>query len=249
MRLPEHLDRFVRPRLSTVVRSIVGRGFRLCNSVRAQRILRPDYQPNGGSDECCAGRCTSHQARRGRKLHRRGLSGGGSRWAGALADAGYGRLVHAGRAHRVALDSVGQTLHCLSRVGRICVGKGAPTGDLSRRHSDDPAQYDAHGRRPRPPVQPSGDVGKWRAGPGHNLGRARQRQQIQDGTRYRQMQAAQPSAPAARSAAISAGSSQPARVASASSPRFGGWGGIGMSGTVRLNRGAGAGCAIPSIST
>jgi hypothetical protein len=148
MRLPEHLDRFVRPRLSTVVRSIVGRGFRLCNSVRAQPILRSDYQPNGGSDECCAGRCTSHQARRGRKLHRRGLSGGGSRWAGALADAGYGRLVHAWRAHPVALDSVGQTLHCLSGVGRICVGKGAPTGDLSRRHSDDPAQYDAHGAAP-----------------------------------------------------------------------------------------------------
>ena len=145
---------------------------------------------------------------------------------------------------------VGQTLHCLSGVGRICIGKGSPAGDLSRRHSDDPAQYDALARRrPGPPVRPSGDVGKWRAGPGHNLGRARQRQRLQDGTCHRLMQAAQPSAPAARSAAISAGSSQPASVASASSPRFGGWGGIGRSGTVRLNRGAGAGCAIPSIST
>ena len=28
----------------------------------------------------------------------------------------------------------------------------------------------------------------------------------------------------------------------------GGWGGIGTPGTVRLNRGAGAGCVIPSIS-
>jgi hypothetical protein len=125
MWLPEHLDRFVHPRLSTVVPSIVGRGFRLCNSVRAQPILRPDYQPNGGSDEGCAGRCTSHQARRGRKLHRRGLSGGGSRWAGALADAGYGRLVHAGRAHRVALAFGRANTPLPVRRRPHLIGKGA----------------------------------------------------------------------------------------------------------------------------
>ena len=171
---------------------------------------------------------------------------------------GHGRLIHAGRAHRVALASGwAYTRLPPRRRPHLHRQRRAATGDLSRRHSDDPAQYDWSGskdralarRRSGPPVQPPGDVGKWRAGLGHNLGRARQRQRLQDGARHRLMQAAQPSAPAARSAAISAGSSQPARAASASSPRLGGWGGIGRLGTVRLNRGAGAGCAIPSIST
>ena len=52
----------------------------------------------------------------------------------------------------------------------------------------------------------------------------------------------QPSAPVARKAAISAGSSPGASAASASSGPLGGCGGIVRSGTVRLKRGAGAGC-------
>src|SRR6516162_604385 len=58
-----------------------------------------------------------------------------------------------------------------------------------------------------------------------------------------------PGVPRLHSSAISEDSSQSANIASESSSRAGGCGGIGRSGTVRLKRGAGAGCTIPSIST
>jgi quercetin dioxygenase-like cupin family protein len=145
---------------------------------------------------------------------------------------------------------VGQTLYCLSGVGRICIGKGSrPQAiypgdtvmippDAMHWHGAAPDRLFAH-------LAMSENGDKARARPGLSTSATAI-------TRWNLPppdEAVQPRVPAARSAAISAGSSQPARAASASSPRLGGWGGIGRSGTVRLKRGAGAGCTIPSIST
>ncbi len=74
---------------------------------------------------------------------------------------------------------VGQTLYCLSGVGRICFEGEKPQvlnpGDIV----NIPPAYDALARRlARSPVRASGAVGSRRTGPGHILGQARQRRRV-----------------------------------------------------------------------
>ena len=75
---------------------------------------------------------------------------------------------------------VGQTLYCLSGVGRICFEGEEPQVLRPGRHRQYPARHAALARRrARPAVLASGAVGSRRAGPGHRLGQARQRRGIQ----------------------------------------------------------------------
>jgi len=81
---------------------------------------------------------------------------------------------------------VGQTLYCLSGVGRICIGKGSRPQAI---YPGDtvmipPNTMHWHGAAPDR-LFASGDVGSRRAGPRHRLGRARQRRRIHDATRCR----------------------------------------------------------------
>jgi quercetin dioxygenase-like cupin family protein len=75
---------------------------------------------------------------------------------------------------------IGQTLYCLSGVGRICIGKGSRPeaiypGDTVMIPPDNHALA---WRSSRPAVQPSGDVGNRRSRAGHRVGRAGQRDRI-----------------------------------------------------------------------
>ena len=58
----------------------------------------------------------------------------GARRPGAVAHAGDGRLVYAGRPYGLALPiRSARRFYCLSGVGRICIGKGSrPQATLSR---------------------------------------------------------------------------------------------------------------------
>src|SRR5580698_9894469 len=71
---------------------------------------------------------------------------------------------------------VGQTLFCLSGVGRICFKRREAASAEPGRYGQHPAGYDALARRlARSPVLASGAVGSRRAGARHRLGHARQR--------------------------------------------------------------------------
>jgi quercetin dioxygenase-like cupin family protein len=145
---------------------------------------------------------------------------------------------------------VGQTLYCLSGVGRICIGKGSRPQAIYPGDTVMIPPTRCIGTAPPPTVclpiwrcRKTASRARARAGPS-TLATATTRwspPRLEGGG---SAERAYPE----RSPAISLGSSQPARTASASSPRLGGCGGIGRSGTLRLKRGAGAGCTTPSIS-
>ena len=83
--------------------------------------------------------------------------------ASAIAHARFRRVVHAGRAHGLAYASGGQTLYCLSGVGRICFKGETAAGAEPRRYRGDPARCAALARGGAgSAVRASGDVGEQR---------------------------------------------------------------------------------------
>jgi quercetin dioxygenase-like cupin family protein len=137
---------------------------------------------------------------------------------------------------------VGQTLYCLTGVGRICIGKGSRPQPI---YPGDtvmipPNTMHWHGAAPDRLFSHLGcrkPASRVRARPGPNTSATA----ITGWSRHPTDRTAYPRFPEARSASISAGPSHGASAASACAPRLGGRGGIGRSGTERLKRGAGAG--------
>ena len=98
---------------------------------------------------------------------------------GAVAHGRLGRDVTPGARTAWHAHPVGQTLYCLSGVGRICFEGEQPQVLNPGDAVNIPPEHDALARRlARPAVLASGVVGSRREGRGHRLGQARQRRGV-----------------------------------------------------------------------